>query len=212
MIIAFDVDGTLLDTYEHIRATYIKVFNKYLPEYKYTEEEIKSFFGPPLPDTFNSIVHDDNLTEFLCDRYRDISKSIIKEYLKVYPGTHEVLNLLKKEGYKLAVVSNKQKSAILDGFKVVGLDNVFDLIIGYDSVVNPKPDPEGIRKIEKHYNDKCILVGDSLFDIETAKNANIKSIGVTFALTTKQQLLDVGADMVIDSFEELISAIKELEK
>lgn len=211
MIIAFDVDGTILDTYNHIRATYIEVFKKYLPDYLYTEEVLKSFFGPPLPETFYSIVKDDSLTEFLCDRYREISKEIIRDYLKVFPYTHEVLALLKKEGYKLAVVSNKQKSAILDGFDVVGLNGVFDLIIGYDSVTNPKPDPEGIRKIEEYYNDKCILVGDSLFDIMTAKNSGIKSIGVTFALTTKNELIEAGATKVIDSFTELLDVIKELE-
>ena len=210
MVIAFDVDGTVLDTFDHIRATYIEVFEKYIPGYKYTEEQIKSFFGPPLPDTFMSIVGDIERTNFLVDKYREISIKNMHKYLKVFPGIIDALEHFRKNGYKLAVVSNKLKAAILDGFEIVGVTKYFDYIIGYDSVTNPKPDPEGIRKIEEHFNDKCILVGDSIFDIETGKNANITTVGVTWALTSKEQLQNAGADYVIDNIEELIEIVKEL--
>lgn len=210
MIIAFDVDGTILDTFDHIRATYIEVFETYLPGYKYTEEQIKSFFGPPLPDTFMSVVHDQKLTDFLVEKYREISLTNMDKYLKIYPGVKETLDYFKSNGYKLAVVSNKRTSAILDGFRVVGITDYFDYIIGYDSVKNPKPDPEGIRKLEEYFNDKCILVGDSIFDIETGKNANVPTVGVTWALTTRSMLEQAGADYVIDRIEELIDIVKEL--
>lgn len=209
MVIVFDVDGTILDTFDHIRASYIEVFKEMLPDYKYTEEELKSFFGPPLPDTFMSVVHDERLTEILVKKYRELSKKIMKDYLKVFPKTFEILDYLKKNNYKIAVASNKQKSVILEGFDIVGLNGYFDLIIGYDSVENPKPHPEGINKIRKHFNDECILVGDSLFDITTAKNANIKSVGVTWALTSREELLKAGADYVISDFSELIKIVKE---
>lgn len=210
MVIIFDVDGTVLDTYEHIRHTYMDVFAKMLPNYHYTEEELQSFFGPPLPDTFNSIVHDEELTKKLVQEYRKMSKKNLQKYLKVYPHTFEVLEALRKGGFTLTILSNKVHEAIIEGFNAVGLLPYFDLILGYDDVQNPKPHPEGVYYIQERYHDECILVGDSIFDIATAKNAGIKAVGVTWALTTKRQLLEAGADVVIDDFLELLKIIKEL--
>jgi phosphoglycolate phosphatase len=210
MVIVFDVDGTVLDTYAHVRASYIEVFKKMLPDFKYTEELLKSFFGPPLPDTFMKIVNDEELTKLLVEEFFRVSRLNVKEYLKVFPKTFETLAQLKRQGYILTVASNKSKKSILEGFEVVGLNGYFDFIIGYDSVQNPKPHPEGIKIIENHFQDQCILVGDTGYDILTAKNAHIKSVGVTWALTSREELIKAGADYVIDDFEELLEIVKEL--
>ena len=52
MIVIFDLDGTLVDTYPIIRKTLVELFDKYLPDFKYDEEFLKSFFGPTLQDSF----------------------------------------------------------------------------------------------------------------------------------------------------------------
>ena len=209
MVIVFDVDGTILDTFPHIKASYLKVFDKLLPGFTCSEEMLRSFFGPPLPDTFKNIVKDDEIDKFVKE-YHQVSNSIAKEYLRTFPDTFKTLDTLKAMGYKLAVDSNKQENAIIEAFDLVGLNGYFDLIIGYDSVSNPKPHEEGLKQIAAYFNDDVVLVGDSLFDIETAKNANVKSVGVTWALTTKAELIEAGADYVIDDFNSLIEIVKEL--
>lgn len=208
MVIVFDVDGTILDTFPHIKATYTAVFQKLKPEFKLTEDLLKSFFGPPLPDTFKNIVPDEEIP-MCCEEYHRISKTLMKDYLKVFPGTFETLTMLKNLNYKLAVDSNKQKEAIEEAFHVVGLNGYFDLIVGYDSVTNPKPHEEGIHLIEDYFHDEALMIGDSVFDIMTAKNAKIKSVGVTWALTSKEELLKAGANYVIDHFHDLIKIVKE---
>lgn len=208
MVIVFDVDGTILDTFPHIKATYTAVFQKLKPEFKLTEDLLKSFFGPPLPDTFKNIVPDEEIPMY-CEEYHRISKTLMKDYLKVFPGTFETLTMLKNLNYKLAVDSNKQKEAIEEAFHVVGLNGYFDLIVGYDSVTNPKPHEEGIHLIEDYFHDEALMIGDSVFDIMTAKNAKIKSVGVTWALTSKEELLKAGANYVIDHFHDLIKIVKE---
>ncbi|HEY8445419.1 MAG TPA: HAD-IA family hydrolase [Bacilli bacterium] len=209
MIIAFDVDGTLLNTYPLVRASYIHTFNKLLPSFQYDEALIKSFFGPPLPDTFYRVVQDENQIKELIVTYQDFSNKNAKKYLTVYPHTHEILKTLRKEGHHLVVLSNKKTDAIIFEFQTVGIFHYFDDIIGYDKVRNPKPDPEGIYLLQSKYQEKCLLVGDSVFDIKTAKNANIKAVGVTWALTTKDDLVKAGADYLIDDFWELIKIVKE---
>lgn len=209
MIIAFDVDGTLLNTYPLVRASYIYAFNKLLPTFKYDEVLLKSFFGPPLPDTFFQVTHDENQVKELIATYQDFSNRNAKKYLTVYPHTHEILKTLQKEGHHLVVLSNKKTDAIIFEFKTVGIIKYFDDIIGYDKVNNPKPDSEGIYLLQSKYQEKCLLVGDSVFDIKTAKNANIKAVGVTWALTAKDDLINAGADYLIDDFLELKKIVKE---
>lgn len=209
MVIVFDVDGTILDTFPHIKASYLEVFKRLKPDFECSEELLKSFFGPPLPDTFKNIVKDEEIDRYVTE-YHEVSRKNMREYLRVFPNTILTLQTLKTLGYKLAVDSNKLEKAIIESFEVVGLTGYFDLIIGYDSVNNPKPHEEGIRKIETYFQDTAILVGDSVFDIQTAKNANVKSVGVTWALTSKTDLQKAGADYVIDDFRDLIKIVKEL--
>ncbi|HHU56017.1 MAG TPA: HAD-IA family hydrolase [Acholeplasmataceae bacterium] len=209
MIVAFDVDGTVLNTYPLVRASYIHTFNKLMPELKYDEKLLQSFFGPPLPDTFRKVEQDEEKIKILMAEYQDFSNKNAKKYLTVYPNTLEILKYLKENNHTIVVLSNKITSAIQYEFETVGIIDYFDEIIGYDKVVNPKPHPEGIYKLQQKYNSKCIFVGDSIIDINTATNAGIKSVGVTWALTTKEDLIGAGADYIIDNFIDLIDIIKE---
>lgn len=210
MTVIFDLDGTVLDTFSLIRHNYIDIFEKYLPDYKYTEEEIKTFFGPPLIDTFYNVTKDKDKAEFLASEYRKISIDNHYKYLKIFPDTHEVLGTLKEKGYKLAIASNKAHSAIELGLKIKDLFKYFDLIVGLDDVVNPKPHKESIDIIRNKFpNDKYILVGDTPIDIKTAINANIKSIGVTYALTSEEVLKEASPTRIAHSMKEVLKIIEE---
>lgn len=211
MIIIFDVDGTLLDTYDLIRQTYIYVFDKFLPEHQYTESEIKSFFGPALEDTFRSVVDDEEKVKFLVNEYHKFNLEYHSKYLKIYPHIKEGLEILKAKGIKLGVVSNKVRSAIVYGFEIMGIINYFDVIVGLDEVVCPKPNPEGINKIRAFFpNEEAIMVGDTVFDILTAKNANIKSVAVTYSMSKKEDFDEINPDYVINDFLDLIKIVEEL--
>ena len=210
MVVIFDVDGTLLDTFPHVRASYIHTLEKMLPNYKYTEEELKSFFGPTLPETFKSIVGDgnDKFVNALVDEYVSYSKTIAKEYLSVFPKTFETLEKLKSDGHILTVLSNKRTNVILEQFALVGILPYFDLIIGYNDVKHPKPDPEGIRLMQDKYQEECIFVGDTVYDMETARNAGITGVGVLWGLTSEEKLRLAGADYIINDYQELFEIIK----
>ena len=65
MVLLFDLDGTVLDTYDLIRQNFITLFKRFLPSYKYTEEDLRSFFGPALVTTFKKIGCNEEETQFL---------------------------------------------------------------------------------------------------------------------------------------------------
>jgi len=211
MVIIFDVDGTLIDTYPHVRASYIHVFDTYLPEYKYTEVELKSFFGPTLPNTFRTITADEELVKKLVKAYIDYSKTIVRDYIKLFPNTIETLERLKESGYKLAVLSNKRTEVIKEQFKILAIDKYFDLIIGYNDVKNPKPHPEGVYLIQERLAKDVVFIGDSVFDMATAKNAGIIGIGALWALTSAEELKKAGANYLIKNYKQLFEILERWE-
>lgn len=210
MVIIFDVDGTLIDTFPHVRASYIHVLEKFFPGYLYTEEQLKSFFGPTLPDTFRTFTDDEEFVRRLVEEYIDHSKRIVSDYISVFPGTIETLERLKKDGYQLAVLSNKRTEVIKEQFRLLGIFDYFDQIIGYNDVKNPKPNPEGIRIIQSKLEKNCLFVGDTIYDIKTAKNAGVISIGVLWALASETDLRNAGADYIIKDYHEFFEILRRL--
>ena len=210
MVIIFDVDGTLIDTFPHVRASYIHVLEKFFPGYQYTEEQLKSFFGPTLPDTFRTFTENEEFVRILVDKYVSHSRTIVRDYISVFPDTIETLERLKEEGYPLAVLSNKRTQVIKDQFSLLGILDYFDLIIGYNDVKNPKPDPEGIRKIQSKLGKNCLFIGDTVYDIKTAKNAGVTSIGVLWALASEADLRNAGADYIINDYQEFFEILRRL--
>lgn len=210
MVIVFDLDGTILDTYELIRTTFVSVFKNYYPKYVPTEEELKRFFGPTLIETFTKVTHDEKTANYLCDQYRIINKELQPKLIKIYPKTKELLTSLRERGYKLAVFSNKTKSVIISGLNEVDALGYFDYILGYDEVSHPKPNREGLDKIRKEFDDEVIYVGDSEGDMLTAKNACCLAIGVCQAVISREALIASGANYTIDKIYELLELLEEI--
>jgi len=85
---------------------------------------------------------------------------------------------LKKAGYQLGIVTNKVHRLALYALKCVDLDNIFDIVIGFEDVKNPKPDAEGILKaidLFKSNQESTLYIGDNATDILSADNAKVDS-------------------------------------
>ncbi len=210
MLLIFDLDGTILDTYPLIRETFIRLFRQFLPEYQYEETDLQSFFGPGLLDTFARIGCNEDQAKHLFREYRKLNVALQSKYLRMFPNTREVLQMLKDDGYKMAILSNKINEAITSNLKQMNLLSFFDLIIGIDQVKNPKPHREGVDLIKKIMNiEKCIYIGDAKTDMITAINAGIDGIGAGWALTSREDLLLEGAKYVASDMKDLLKIVRE---
>lgn len=210
MVLLFDLDGTILDTYSLIRQTFIEVFKRFLPTYKYSEEDLRSFFGPSLYETFRRIGCCEEECQKLFFEYRKINEALQSKYLKMFPDTYSLLEELKNKGYTLAIFSNKIHKAIVSGLNEVNLTHYFDYILGVDEVNFPKPNPEGIKMVMEKFSDKCIYIGDTKSDMLTAKDANVLAIGTTQSGSLKEDLIDGGADFVIEKISDLVKILEVL--
>ncbi|MBQ2891828.1 MAG: prolipoprotein diacylglyceryl transferase [Bacilli bacterium] len=213
-LILFDCDGTIIDTFELIQKSTMKVFDTLLPDYKYTMEEINAFFGPLLDESFRKYTDDPELIKECIELYRKVNSEMHKEYVHAYDGIKEILAYLKEEGFTIVIVSNKVTVAVEEGLKVSGIEEYFDYIMGAEQLPSPKPNPEGIYiMMEKYGVKKALLVGDTKFDIECAKNVQakykqFKSVGVTWCQTSKEEFAALNADYIIEHPSELKEVIK----
>ena len=209
-VIIFDCDGTLLDTFLLIEKTVYKTFELMLPNYPLTKQEANDFFGPALDESFAKYAKTKEEVDALVACYRKYNEDLMANYVVAYDGILELLQVLKQRGYKLAIVSNKVTPAVIMGLEICKINEYFDLVVGLEKLKIPKPDPDGIYQVLKHFNTtEAIMIGDTIFDIKTGQNANIDTIGVTWCKTTKETFIKNKATYVVDEPLEILKIIGE---
>ena len=175
-ILLFDMDGTISDTDPMLLATFNILYDRYKNGQRKTKEEVYYFSGPPIRDTLlKEFPNQDQ--QLMYDEFYTISKSLYPTHIFLYPNEKEVLLGFKKNGYKLGVVTNKQSKMAFYVLELLGLQDIFDVVIGFDDVNIGKPNPEGIFKaldILGGSTNETIYVGDNEIDYITATNAGVR--------------------------------------
>ena len=182
-LLLFDLDGTLCNTDEMIVQTMFAIYKKYKPTKERTREELYYFSGPPIRETLKREFPNEDPEE-MYEAFKTISKEFYAPYVTAYEDEIKVLKALKEKGYLLGVVTNKGRSLTLYSLKLCEIDTFFDVVISADDVPIPKPNPEGIlQAIEtlKIKNKEDVLyIGDNDIDYETASNAGVETLLVTW--------------------------------
>ena len=182
--VIFDLDGTLLDTKPLIDRSFYFTFQHHRPGYEPTEEELQSFFGPTLYESFSRYSDDEAEIAEMIKTYRKFNiEGHTTEHVKTFDGAKSLIKTLKKKGYKLAIVSSKKKDVVELGLNLYDLTKYFDVIIGGDDVKNHKPHPEGILKAMDVLKPKrnVLYVGDNPSDILAGQNANVRTCDVMYS-------------------------------
>lgn len=182
-LVVFDVDGTLADTDEVILATWKELIRLYKPsDYFLDDDVIRTFSGPPLRDSIKRVFPEMD-QEFIFEEYNRITPGLYKSNIRKFRDVVDVLNDLKKDGYQLAVLTNKDSRMTRYTLELAGIDiNLFSAIVTADDVKTLKPNPEGLLSILNKLNiknEEAISVGDTEFDYYCGKNANVKTIMMT---------------------------------
>lgn len=132
---------------------------------------------------------------------------------RVYPGVVDVLRCLADDGWTLGVVTNKPQRFTLPLLAASGLDDSFAIVLSGDSLPRKKPDPLPLI----HAADvvgadlaQTIMVGDSIADLEAARQAGIPAICVSYGYSGGMDLAALGVDRLIDEMSALPAAIADL--
>lgn len=207
--IVFDFDGTLANSFPIILETFRHVFETYKLDYEISDEEIKSYFGPTLKETFSKHYPKEKVDEIIAF-YREYNHQI-HDKLEAMPNAEKLLKYLKENNYEIALVSSKGKESLMLGVNKLGFDKYFDVIIGADDVKEHKPNPEGLLKACELLNvshDDLIYVGDTVGDIKCAKN--IGAFSIAYCNDETRNKLEIEKPCFItDDLSNIIELLKE---
>lgn len=205
--VLFDLDGTLVDTYDLILESYLHTFEKYAPN-QFTREDCIKFIGPSLREAFESVLPEK--AEEMMAYYRKFNVEKHDELIKEFDGVFETVKTLHEKGYKLAIVTTKIRETAIQGLKATNLDSFFDTVIGFDDVEKVKPDSEPLQKaldLLGSRAEQAVMVGDSFHDIVGAKNAGVISVACSWSIRGREFLESYEPDYIIDHMSELLKIV-----
>lgn len=213
--VLFDLDGTLADSLEDLADSTNYALKKAgfptheTEEYKYfVGDGIPMLIERALPDGEKTAENKENCLEYFMSRYREH----YFDKTRAYDGIIPLLKSLKKDGFKIAVISNKaQEMAEKVVKKLFG--DIFDAVAGKREGYKTKPDPALTLQIIKELGvtpEVCALVGDSGMDMAAAANAGALGIGVLWGFRTKEELQKNGAGYIAEKPSEIYNIIREI--
>lgn len=212
----FDLDGTLLDTvadlgnscnhvfteagfpthpidayYKFVGNGIAKLIERALPAEEATAENIEKLL-PPFRAYYNLHMADDT---------------------KPYRGVCELLAELQQKGVAIAVASNKYQAATENLVKKYFPEINFVAVFGQRDNVPVKPDPAIVHDIQQaagiEDTAEIIYIGDSLVDLNTARNSNVEFAAVTWGFCPRESLAENNPAHIADTIEELRAVLNK---
>ena len=210
--IIFDLDGTLLDTLDDLTDSTNAVLDKFGLKRR-TREEVRAFVGNGIAKLIERAVGQDGI------KYHAEAVAEFKRYYgehcaektAPYPGILSLLHTLKEQGIKTAVVSNKADFAVKSLSKTY-FDGLLLSAVGEDEEkgIRKKPAPDSLLAVMEQLSaaaETTLYVGDSEVDIQTAQNAGVECISVTWGFKDRDFLIENSATLLVDSVEELLEKL-----
>ena len=206
-LLVFDLDGTLIDSKMDL-ALSVNATRAHMGRGPLDVGLISTYVGNGAPVLIRRALGNqateaqvEDALEFFLEHYREHKL----DFTRLYPGVSESLDRLRAAGKRLAVLTNKPVAvsrAIVDG---LGVGLHFFRVYGGNSFEFKKPHPVGMETLMSEAGvdpSRAMMVGDSSVDIQTARNAGVRSCGVTYGFAP-ESLRDPAPDLLVDRMEEL---------
>ncbi len=203
----FDLDGTILDTLEDLA----DAMNYALGEHGYpgrTIEEVRCFVGNGIRKLIERAVPA-GLAKEEIDRVHETFSVYYQQHCadktRPYEGVLPLLERLRAAGCLTAVVSNKADAAVQPLCRRY-YNGLFDYAVGERTGIRRKPDPDSVQEVLRRLQVEAadaVYIGDSEVDIQTAKNAGLDSIIVTWGFRDRDYLESQGGRRFVDRPEEI---------
>lgn len=212
-LVIFDLDGTLLNTVADIAAATNHALRT-LGYPTHSEGAIQGFVGNGVSKLLERSLPLDSRTEenvsLLRAHFTEYYDKHNADLSTPYPGIQELLRSLHEAGVMLAVASNKYQSATekLVAHYFPGID--FVCVLGQRPDVPVKPSPHIVHEImdkAKVAREYILYVGDSGVDMQTAQNAHVDAVGVSWGFRPRAELQSFSPLSLIDRAEELMNYV-----
>ncbi|PWK60815.1 HAD family hydrolase [Roseicyclus mahoneyensis] len=215
-LVLFDVDGTLLDSAPGICDIMADAFLA-AGQTPPRDSDVRALIGLSLPEMVFALaadLGDDVQQKILCGyrfRYFDMVEDM--DMLPVYPGAGETLHLLSGLGFAMGVATGKARRSTCHLLGEMNWGPLFHTVQCAD--INPsKPSPAMVYRALLETG-RCaaetVLVGDSRYDMQMARAAGIRAIGVSWGYTPACDLLREGASIIAEDFDHLTDILTNIE-
>jgi phosphoglycolate phosphatase len=205
--VVFDLDGTLADTVDDIHAA-MNAALAALAMAPVSRQKIIESVGGGVARLMEQVVTDAAMREAALIQFTTIYDGHLLDRTVLYPGAREAIEAMS--GLQLAVLSNKPSAMTKRIVEGLGLAPFFRIVYGGDSMPVKKPDPATLRRVCQELGvepRETVLVGDSKYDVMTAKNAGAVACAVSWGYARPGDL--DGADYVVDSFAAVVEVARK---
>lgn len=211
--VLFDMDGTVLDTLDDLYDS----INHSLAEFslpRVSREHVRQCLGNGAAYLVKHSVPEGSSPELeakVLAFYKPWYDAHCLIKTAPYDGILPLMQELKEQGLRLAIISNKPDRAVQE-LSAAFFPGLLELSVGESPSVRRKPAPDTVLKAATQIGlpvDQCVYVGDSEVDLQTARNAGMDCISVTWGFRDEPQLLDAGAATLVHTTKELEALLLE---
>ena len=209
--VLFDMDGTVLDTLDDLCDS----INHSLAEFSLppvSREHVRQCLGNGAAFLVSHSIPADCSPDLEADVlafYKPWYDAHCLIKTAPYEGILPMMQSLKEHGLRLAIISNKPDRAVQE-LSDAFFPGLLELSVGESPSVRRKPAPDTVLTAASQIGlsvDQCVYVGDSEVDLQTARNAGMDCISVTWGFRDEAQLIEAGASVLVRTPEELESLL-----
>lgn len=205
--VLFDLDGTLINSIDHIISCWQETVRTCLRR-EVTREELLPTLGRALLECFEEIAP--GRGEEMREIYRAHQKTTHDTMVTLFPGTREALDQLRDAGLTLGLVTSKGLPVASEGLNLFGLMPYFSTLVTYEDTTRHKPNPDPLLVAMDRLGVQpadVIYIGDAVVDIQAGKAAGMHTIGATWGAGDRESLIDAMPDHLCDSMDEVAALL-----
>jgi phosphoglycolate phosphatase len=208
--IVFDFDGTLADTLPSSLITFESTLQHFDIDFP-NPIAISTYGHLSIAGMFQQAgISDKNKLLSMISQYNSLYREIAPQNAKLFPNARHTLNILRECGYRLAIATNESRQnldMLLDTFKI---RHIFSATCCADEVKQPKPCPDMGKKVVSKIGTatiRSLMIGDSVCDIEMARNNSMNSCAVSWGATNLDRLLESSPNWAITDIAQLLDIL-----
>jgi HAD superfamily hydrolase (TIGR01509 family) len=205
----FDIDGTLIDTVDLHAEAWVEALKHFGFEIAF--QDLRSQIGKGGDQILHGLLPPDVIEE-RGDAIKDFRSDLFKrEYLhraRAFPGVRELFERVRVTGQKAVLASSGNADEVEEYKEIAGIADLIDSATSSDDAERSKPFPDifeaALAKLAPLTPSEAVVIGDTPYDAEAARKAQMKSIGVLSGGFSEQALRDAGCTAVYRDVEDLL--------
>ena len=201
----FDLDGTLIDSVELILRSYRHTLRTHRGVEPPDALWLKGL-GTPIRVQLRQWTDDPAEIDAMAQTYTTYNLEHHDALVRPYDGIVSAVTRLRERGKRLGLVTSKVRSTALRGLRLAGIADAFDVIVGADEVVNPKPHPEPVLTALDRLGvgrEDAVFIGDARHDMVCGRAAGVATAAALWGPFDRAHLEDLDPDYWLERPEDL---------